>query len=38
MHLCTFSLAFNNPLKTFRSDKTSLNDFLGYERTFQWAM
>ena len=25
MHLCTFSLAcFNNPLKTFRNDKTSL--------------
>ena len=28
MHLCTFSSAFNNTLKTFRTDRTSLNDFL----------
>ena len=34
MHLCTFSLAFNNTLKVFRTDKTSLDDFLGDDRTF----
>ena len=34
MHLCTFSLAFDNILKMFRTDKKSLNDFSGDDRTF----